>query len=89
MLSQRPALSGRWVKPTRLPFFQDNREEYLQKFEGFNLASKLEAEKAIEENGNSCSDQNPVIIHYDRCSEDFVSLWKEAGKSMQVHVYAG
>lgn len=82
-LSKNPLLSGTWVKPTRLDFFEDN-QAYLQSFDSFNLASKLEAEKAIEENGNSCNEQNPVVIRYDRCSDDFISLWTEAGKSMQV-----
>lgn len=63
---------------------QDDKE-YLARFTGFNLASKLATEKTIEERGNSCDEGDP-IIQYDRCSQDFIKLWQEAGKSMDNHV---
>lgn len=83
VLASSASLSAVWARPVRLPFFEDNAE-YLQSFEGFNLASKLDTEKTIAEKGNSCDDANPVLINYDRCSKHFISLWTEAANSMQV-----
>ena len=82
-LASRKILSGIWAKPVRLPFFEDNRA-YLDSFQGFNLASKLDLEKTIAERGNSCNEANPTIIDYDRCSKHFINLWSEAASSMQV-----
>ena len=71
-----------WLTKQKI-HWQDNKE-YLQSFQGFNLASKLETEKSILKYGNSCEDANAVIISYDRCSAEFISLWQQAAKSMQV-----
>lgn len=85
ILTKSKTYSAVWAKPVTLPFYEDNAE-YLSTFQGFNLASKLETESAIEKNGNSCEDTNPTVINYDRCSDEFTSLWVEAARSMQSHV---
>ena len=84
VLSNNRELSAQWAKPVALPFFQDDAD-YPKRFQGFSLAYKQKIEKTIEENGNSCDSSSP-IIRYDRCSEDFISLWKESGRSMEAHV---
>lgn len=85
-LSESQELSGEWARPVRLPFFEHN-QNYLKSFSVFDLASKLQTEKAIKEIKNSCDDPNATVIQYDRCSDQFTSLWWEASKSMQVCVF--
>lgn len=84
LLSTNQDLSTAWAKPVLLPFFQDD-VDYLQRFQGFSLATKLTTEKNIEDYGNDCESDKP-IIKYDQCSERFISLWKESAKSMDQHV---
>jgi hypothetical protein len=84
-ISETPAASAVWAKPVRLPFFEDNRE-YLDSFQRFSLVSKLQIESTISKRGNTCDKEKPVIIKYDRCSENYISLWQEAGRSMHSHV---
>ena len=84
MLSSSPLLSAQWARPVPLQFYRDDAD-YRRRFAGFNLASKIAMEKAIEERGNSCERGDPVF-NYQACSKNFISLWQEAGMSMQQHV---
>jgi hypothetical protein len=84
LLSNNQDLSAVWAKPVPLPFFQ-NDAQYLQRFTGFSLATKLKTEEVIEEYGNDCDSGKPVI-RYDQCSNNFISLWQESAKSMDQHV---
>ncbi len=83
VLVENAALSAQWAKPVRLPFYEQNKD-YLDAFEGFNLAPKLEIERTIQENTNNCDAPKPVILLYDRCSESYNQLWRSSGRSVQV-----
>jgi hypothetical protein len=83
-LSSNAELSTTWGKPVPLPFFQNNTE-YLKRFQSFSLATQLKTEESIEEYGNDCSLDSPVI-KYDQCSANFITLWRESAKSMNEHI---
>jgi len=83
-LSSNAELSTTWGKPVPLPFFQ-NDTEYLKRFQSFSLATQLKTEESIEEYGNDCSLDSPVI-KYDQCSANFITLWRESAKSMNEHI---
>ena len=85
VLSENAALSARWAKPVRLPFYEQNKA-YLEEFQGFNLAPKLEIEQSIKENTNNCDAPKPVVLRYDRCSDGFNQLWKASGRSVEVFI---
>lgn len=73
-------VSATWMKPEPLPFFQHNRQEYLDTYMEFNILNRLKHDQRIRDNGQNCDAGKP-IIEYGRCSDDFARLYREAAVS--------
>lgn len=84
-LSQFRAASTAWVKPQPLPFFSDNREEWLDSFQDFDMVDRLQFDDTVRSKTQSCKDGNPTIEYY-QCSSRYNRLYFDAAQNFQKYV---
>ena len=74
---------GVYLKPRSIDFFENDRT-FLEGFDSFNLGSKRDFERKIQDITQNCN--TAETIHYGECSDEFLRLYDTAHVNLQQSV---
>jgi hypothetical protein len=83
-LSSIKEASTVWIKPQPINFFQHNNYTWLNNFTDFDIKQRLEFDKTVRENKQSCEVGKPTI-EYNDCSSSYNSIFFSAAKSFGMY----